>query len=507
MFRKIHIVVALFCAACVAAYANKPVFSNADLTATRIEPGVVVLETSDKTTLYLVEGDSAAVLIDTGTSIADLDKVVARITSKPVRVVATHGHIDHVGNIRFFPEFYMHPADTVIDIPPLKEYRGRILPIADGDRFELGGRTLEVVHTPGHTPGSVTLVDYANHMAFSGDAFGSGQLWMQVPPQVSFATLIESCGRMIEIMAERGVDKLYVGHYPYLKCSLGIDYMIDVDLAARSIDSGDVASSTRFDDKARLLRHGSAEIVFLPEAAGLRQLAPKRVMLKLDDVHYGEEGNAVPPRWNRLVAYLQANRLKANLGILGYSLQSDRTDYFDWLRRTAAIDGIEFWNHGFRNRTSGDETGEFERDFASQQQALRLTDSLCVAKTGITLHAWGPHWTSCNEVTDSALSTVPNIRLVMADRSFPELHHYKGLVIRETLEMEYPYHNPDYHKFLVNYLGRWRNCSTFYLQGHPNSWDDARWNEFEQIIGRLKADGVQFINLSEYIANPAGNCR
>ena len=45
------------------------------------------------------------------------------------------------------------------------------------------------------------------------------------------------------------------------------------------------------------------------------------------------------------------------------------------------------------------------------------------------------------------------------------------------------------------------------LQGHPNSWDDARWNEFEQIIGRLKADGVQFINLSEYIANLAGNCR
>lgn len=235
MFRKIYIIVALFCAACVAAYANKPVFSNADLTATRIEPGVIVLETSDKTTLYLVEGDSAAVLIDTGTSIADLDKVVARITSKPVRVVATHGHIDHVGNIRFFPEFYMHPADTVIDIPPLKEYRGRILPIADGDRFELGGRTLEVVHTPGHTPGSVTLVDYANHMAFSGDAFGSGQLWMQVPPQVSFATLIESCGRMIEIMAERGVDKLYVGHYPYLKCPLGIDYMIDVDLAARPL--------------------------------------------------------------------------------------------------------------------------------------------------------------------------------------------------------------------------------------------------------------------------------
>lgn len=88
----------------------------------------------------------------------------------------------------------------------------------------------------------------------------------------------------------------------------------------------------------------------------------------------------------------------------------------------------------------------------------------------------------------------------------PELRHYKGLVIRETLEMEYPYHNPDYRKFLINYLGRWRNCSTFYLQGHPNSWDDARWNEFKQIVGRLQADGVQFINLSEYIAHPSATC-
>ena len=507
MFRRIHFILFLLCAACVTLYAAEPVFSNADLAATEIEPGVFVLETSDKTTLYLVEGDSAALLIDTGTSIADLDKIVKRITTKPFRVVATHGHFDHVGNIRFFPEFYMHPADTVIDIPQLKEYRGRILPIADGDRFELGGRTLEVVHTPGHTPGSVTLVDYANHMAFSGDAFGSGQLWMQVQPLVPFSTLIESCGRMIELMAERGVDKLYVGHYPYLKRPLGIDYLVDVDLAARAIDAGDIAAATSFDGTARLLRYGSAEIVFLPESAGRHQLAPKRVLLKLDDVHYGEGTDTVPPRWNRLVSYLQANHLKANLGILGYSLQSNRTDYFDWLRHTAAIDGIEFWNHGFRNRTESDKTGEFEQDFASQQRALRLTDSLCIAKIGITLHAWGPHWTNCNEVTDSALSTVPNIRLVMVDRSFPELRHYKGLVIRETLEMEYPYHNPDYHKFLINYLGRWRHCNTFYLQGHPNSWDDARWNEFKQIVGRLQADGVQFINLSEYIAHPSATCR
>lgn len=506
MSHKIKIII-LLCIASVVAHATQPIFSNKDLTATEIERGVTVLETSDKTTLYLVEGDSAALLIDTGTSIADLDKVVAKLTQKPFHVVATHGHPDHIGNIRFFPEFYMHPGDTVLSTPQLKEYNGRVLPIVEGDRFELGGRTLEVIHTPGHTPGSITLIDYANHMAFTGDAFGSGQLWMQLQPQIPFVTLTESCGCMIEIMAEKGVDKLYVGHYPYLKRPLGIDYLIDINLAARAIDSGDTASAVPFSNEAMLLRHGTAEIVFLPEAAGLRQLTPKRVMLKLDDVHYGEGDHAVPPRWNRLIDYLKTNHLKANLGIIGYSLQSNRTDFFRWLQQTDSIDGIEFWNHGFHNRTGLDEPGEFEQDFASQQQALHLTDSLCIAKTGITLHAWGPHWTNCNEFTDSALATIPNIQLVLGHQTLPVLNHYKGLRIHETLEMEYPFHNPVYNKFLINYLGRWRNCNTFYLQGHPNSWDDARWKEFEKIIERLKADGTQFINLSEYIANPDGNCQ
>lgn len=254
-----------------------PVYENEDLTATVIEPGVTVLETADKTTMYLVEGDSLALLIDTGTAVKDLDKVVARLTDKPVEVIATHAHYDHVGNIRYFDEIYLHPADLKLDTPSLHEYRGTIKPVTEGDKFDLGGRCLEVVHTPGHTPGSIVLVDYDNRMAFTGDAFGSGQLWMQLQPQVSFATLIESCGKMIGIMAGRGVDKLYVGHYPYLKKPLGIDYMTDVDIAARMIDQGDVSSATAFGDNARLLRNGSAEIVFLPEVAGRKTMKPRKV--------------------------------------------------------------------------------------------------------------------------------------------------------------------------------------------------------------------------------------
>lgn len=475
------------------------VFANKDLTASVIEPGVTVLETSDKTTLYLVEGDTAAVLIDTGTEIDGLDKIIGRLTDKPFKVLATHGHYDHVGNIRYFPEVYLHEADFDLDVAPLKEYRGKLVALREGDVFELGGRRLEVVHTPGHTPGSVVFVDYDNGMAFTGDAFGSGQLWMQLQPQVAFSTLIDSCGKMIEIMAEKNVDKLYVGHYPYLKRPLGIDYLIDTDINARRIDAGDTSGSRPFGADALVSANGGSEIVYLPEVSGRRSLRRQRLVLKLDDVHYGEDGDALPPRWERLIAYLKENGIRANLGIIGYSLAGDRQDYFNRLRELAATDGIEFWSHGYHNRMGLDEPGEFEGDFEQQRLALHLTDSLAQAKAGIRLRAWGQHWTNCNEYTDSALATVKTLEMVFGHPTLHTGKHFKGKVLRRNLEMEYPYHNPVYSKFIVNYLGKWRKLDHFYLQGHPNGWDDDRWVEFTRIIDRLRADGVEFVNISQLL--------
>ncbi|MDE6437038.1 MAG: hypothetical protein K2K69_05990 [Muribaculaceae bacterium] len=65
--------------------------------------------------------------------------------------------------------------------------------------------------------------------------------------------------------------------------------------------------------------------------------------------------------------------------------------------------------------------------------------------------------------------------------------------------MEYPFHNPVYRDFLIKYLGRYRNLDSFYLQGHPNSWDEGRRHEFEQIIHQLLADRARFVTISEFI--------
>lgn len=486
----------LSCLSCFSSNLS-PIYHDNEVSATEIEPGVTVIATYDNTTLYLVEGDSVALLIDTGTRLSALPEKLTRLTELPIKVVLTHGHYDHAGNIDFFPEVFMHKSDMVLDTQSIKEYKGKISFVEEGDIFDLGNRSLTVMHVPGHTPGSICLVDKENKMAFTGDAFGSGQLWMQLNPQIPMSVLSESCGKMIELMATDNIEKLYVGHYPYQKKPLNIDYLLDVMIACRKIDKGDISECKPFGDDALIMKFRNAEIVFLPQNAGQRTITEPYVLLKFDDVHHGEEGEAVPPRWNRLLDYVDKKKLKVNLGIIGYSLAANRPDYLQWLRKVSERDNVEFWNHGFHNRMSLDEQGEFEQDYETQFRALHLTDSLATANVGIKLKAWGRHWTDCNEFTDKALSTLDGLDLIFGAPESPI--YYKGIVMPFNLEIEYPFHNPVYRTFLINYFGKWRNLKSFYLQGHPNSWDDSRWKELEQIIDRLSEDKATFISISDYI--------
>lgn len=160
--------------------------------------------------LYLVEGSIKSVLIDAGTRIKDLDKIVASITKKPVMLVATHVHPDHTGSaIDYFPEIYLNPADTVLFPQMMPNYKGEVKYLKDGEIIDLGGRKLEVVFTPAHTPGSTTFTDKDAGYGFSGDSFGSGNLLLTT----DFSTLIATCEKTGKIMREYEIKCLYPGHY------------------------------------------------------------------------------------------------------------------------------------------------------------------------------------------------------------------------------------------------------------------------------------------------------
>lgn len=149
--------------------------------------------------LYLLEGEKKGMLIDTGYGFGDVSKVVHTLTSKPVFVVNTHAHLDHIGGNHYFQDIYVSEADREIfkmhtdravveklldeSIPKvlkpfLKNFRQDILNqkisgnyhwFEAGKKFELGGRTIETIATPGHTPGSIVLVDKDRGYLFSGD--------------------------------------------------------------------------------------------------------------------------------------------------------------------------------------------------------------------------------------------------------------------------------------------------------------------------------------------------
>ncbi len=159
--------------------------------------------------MYLLEGYYKALLIDAGTNIRDLDKIVATLTKKPVMLVATHVHPDHTGSIRPFPEIYINAADTILMSQFMAGYTGQVKFLADGQVIDLGGRKIEVVFTPAHTPGSTTFMDAKSGYGFSGDSFGSGNLLLSM----DFSTLISTCQKAGAFMDKNGIKFLYPGHY------------------------------------------------------------------------------------------------------------------------------------------------------------------------------------------------------------------------------------------------------------------------------------------------------
>ena len=221
------------------------------------------------------------------------------------------------------------------------------------------------------------------------------------------------------------------------------------------------------------------------------------VVLKFDDVtpNGARDGLPVSPRWQRLADFLEAENIKGGFGVIGWSLEEDNPAYFKWIKDLHASGRIEFWNHGHLNRKESHPRGEFEGSFEEQLSALRRTQVLARDKLGIVLRAFGPHWSGTNGDTGRALDEIPEL----TSWFYGSPKASGKFAFRRVLTLENPIFRPDVERFRALYEQHAKSEPCLALQGHPNAWDDARWEGFVRIIAFLKSKDCVFMTPSGYL--------
>ena len=205
-----------------------------------IGEGIWAIDEHGTNTMYLIRGDERCLLVDTGWGIGDLPSLVEAMCDLPLIVVNSHGHPDHIFGNGMFPEVHVFSADrSFVEEPPTLETRQwifdnvmmplrddlppafafddwaisvpkSIISIQDGDIFELGNRTLEVVTLPGHSAGSICLLDHATLSLFVGDSIHSGVIWLHLDESLSLSQFHQNLQR-IQSLAHQ-FNHLYPGH-------------------------------------------------------------------------------------------------------------------------------------------------------------------------------------------------------------------------------------------------------------------------------------------------------
>ncbi len=228
----------------------------------RLAPGVHLIAEPGHVNSFLVEGSERAVLLDTGLGVADIRAVAESLSGKPLQIVNSHYHFDHSGGNRLFSDIAIHrsgaellarpapeglaaaymaytrrlidawpgfqeldniyfhlvTADTLVrPLPPTfdpSDYR--VVPsqatrlLEDGDVLDLGDRELRVLHTPGHSPDSICLLDERNGLLFGGDTINTGPIYAQLEDS-DVEAFARSTRRLSELKGE--VSRVFVCHF------------------------------------------------------------------------------------------------------------------------------------------------------------------------------------------------------------------------------------------------------------------------------------------------------
>lgn len=227
-----------------------------------LSEGVHVISEPGHVNSYLIQGSEIAVLLDTGLGVANIRQVAEQLTEQPIHVINSHYHFDHSGGNLLFENIAIHHAGAELLSRPASaglasaymEYTQRLLGawgnykraddlyfhlltserllrplpedfdpatfkvlpstptrlLRDNEIVDLGGRELRVLHTPGHSPDSICLVDEMNGLLFGGDTINTGPIYAQLEDSDVFA-FARSTARLSEISSS--IRRVFVCHF------------------------------------------------------------------------------------------------------------------------------------------------------------------------------------------------------------------------------------------------------------------------------------------------------
>jgi hydroxyacylglutathione hydrolase len=172
---------------------------------------------------YVVEGERSAAVIDTGISVGEkIVPVIRQYTDKPLVLVATHAHVDHIYHMDEFDTVYMNRDELSAPLSFREKMKtdkvfdfSSVVDIRTNSRIDLGGTELEICQIGGHSPGSVAVYEKDSDSLFTGDAIGSGYgVWMQVPGALPLDVYYNNLVSFLNWLVTRGGRmKFYGGHY------------------------------------------------------------------------------------------------------------------------------------------------------------------------------------------------------------------------------------------------------------------------------------------------------
>lgn len=176
--------------------------------------------------MYLLEGEREALLIDTGNGTIPLEEICRELTSLPVTVALTHGHADHIGGTGHFenvwiaradePLYRLHSTDELRRIFAGAEYAPakaaeELQFFEEGRVFDLGGRTVEVIATPGHSVGSVCFLDRERRQMFTGDTCCKAHVLLQLDHAAPIEIFLDSIRKLLDL--QDYYDITWPGHH------------------------------------------------------------------------------------------------------------------------------------------------------------------------------------------------------------------------------------------------------------------------------------------------------